>query len=119
MPRVPGDDLVGIVGQLKAADVRSNNHRGGGEVLADPVDEATPMGGPDQDDGYPHGVAALVEGKHLEHFVDRAKSAGEQHKRCRVTGEHQLADEEVPEPQWYVDVGVELLLDRQLDVEPH
>ena len=51
-------------------------------------------------------------------LVERAEAAGHDHEGAGIADEHQLAGEEVVEVEAAVDVGVGLLLVRQLDVEP-
>src|SRR2546427_414799 len=60
----------------------------------------------------------LDEGQRLEQLVQRAEAARQHHERARVADEHQLAREEVVEPDPEVHVVVQPLLARQLDVQP-
>src|SRR5260370_5465835 len=61
-------------------------------------------------------LAGLDQGERLEQLVHRAVAAGEDNERGRVLHEHRLADEEVAEVNRPLHVGVEALLERQLNV---
>ena len=63
-------------------------------------------------------LAGLDEGERLEQLVERPEPAGQDDEGVRVLHEHRLAGEEVAELDAEVDVGVERLLVRQLDIAP-
>ena len=63
-------------------------------------------------------LAGLDQGEDLEHLVERPVAARQGDDRGRVADEHQLAGEEVVEGEPDVAVGVQVLLERQQDVEP-
>ena len=61
-------------------------------------------------------LAGLDQRQRLEQLVERPEAARQDHERVRVLHEHRLPGEEVVELDRHVDVGVEVLLHRQLDV---
>ena len=61
-------------------------------------------------------VCVWISVSDLEQLVERAVAAGADDERARVAHEHHLAGEEVLEVQRDVEVGVRLLLVRELDV---
>jgi len=63
-------------------------------------------------------LARLRQGQRLEELVERAQAAWEDHESPRVLDEHVLAHEEVAELDAEVDVCIQLLLARQLDLQP-
>ena len=77
-----------------------------------------PVPGVDEDRREVLDPVGLDQGQALEHLVEGAEAAGDDDEGARVADEHQLAGEEVVEVEAAVDVGVGLLLHRQLDVEP-
>ncbi len=62
-------------------------------------------------------LAGLDQGQRLEQLVERPEAAGEDHEALGRLHEHRLAHVEVLEGQAEVDVRVQRLLVRQLDVE--
>ena len=73
---------------------------------------------PDEHDREVADLAGLDERERLEQLVHRAEAAGQDHETVGVLHEHHLAGEEVAELDAEVDVLVEPLLVRQLDVAP-
>ena len=99
--------------------------RSSGEILpeprqgaAQPVDEAGPVGGAEQNDREAGDLAGLHQGERLEQLVQRPETAGQADERLGVLHEHRLAREEVPEVDPQIHPLVEPLLERQLDAEP-
>src|SRR5437764_9897125 len=64
-------------------------------------------------------LAGLRQGQHLEYLIDRAVAAGEGDQRPRPQQEVQLAHREIAEAEAQIraDIGVRVLLVRQVDVE--
>jgi hypothetical protein len=73
----------------------------------------------EQDDGEIADLAGLDEGERLEQLIHGAKAAREDDEGLGVLDEHGLAHEEVAEVDGDGDVGVIVLLEGQLDVEPN
>ncbi len=71
-----------------------------------------------EDDGDRLELAGLHEREHLEHLVHGAEAAGEEDEGLRAVGEGDLAGEEEVEGNLVGDVGVVVLLHRELDREP-
>ncbi len=84
--------------------------------LAHPVEEAVPVGVAHQDHREVPDLAGLDQRQRLEQLVEGPEAAGHDHERVRVLHEHRLAGEEVVELDRDVDIWVEVLLVRQLDV---
>ena len=78
--------------------------------------QAVPLARPQQDHREVADRPGLDERQRLEELVQGAEAAGADDERGRVADEHHLAGEEVTEHQADVDVRVEVLLARQLDV---
>src|SRR5206468_5358419 len=87
--------------------------------LFHPVKETTPVRRPEQNDREVLDLAGLSKRQRLEELVESAEAAGEDHEASRVLHEHVLAYEEVAELDAEVDVLVQRLLVRQLDVAAH
>ena len=83
---------------------------------ADPVDHARPVLGAHQDHREVLHLLRLDQGERLEQLVERPVAARKDHERVGVLHEHDLAREEVAELDAEIDVRVEPLLHRQLDV---
>ncbi len=84
----------------------------------EPVHEPGPVVRPHEDDGEARHLAGLHEDEGLEELVERAETTRHEDEALGVLHEHRLADEEVAEVDADVDVGVQALLERQLDPEP-
>ena len=91
----------------------------GGQLhVAQPGEEAVPVGAADEHDREVLDLAGLDQRQRLEQFVQRPEAAGKDHERLGILHEHRLAREEVVELDATVDIRVERLLERQLDVQP-
>ena len=89
--------------------------------LAEPVDKAFPIPLSDKDDGEVHHFVGLDEGNGLREFVERAKTTRHGDITLGITHEDSLADKEIVKIDGLVgvDVRVEMLLERQGDVQPN
>jgi hypothetical protein len=118
-PRVGLDDphrLVGVISEPEQVDILLVDRGLGQQRPADPIDHPAPVLRPHQDHGEVLDLVRLDERQRLEKLVERAVAAREDHEGIGVLHEHDLAGEEVPELDPEVDVAVEPLLPRQLDV---
>src|SRR4051794_14908403 len=111
--------LGDVVGERDQFEVDRADSAGGRHGAADPVQEARPVLTAVEDDREPGDLAGLYQGERLEQLVERAEATGQDDEGLRVLDEHRLADEEVAERDADVDPLVELLLERQLDAQPH
>ena len=83
----------------------------------DPVEHPAPSSRvPIRTTGKSLDLARLDQRQRLEQLVERPEAARQDHERVGVLHEHDLAGEEVAELDAEVDVRVEALLLRQLDV---
>ncbi len=80
--------------------------------------ELAPEALTEQEHGEVRDPVRLNQRESLEGLVQRPVAAGKDQERARVLDEHQLADEEVPELEAALDVGVGALLLWEADVEP-
>ena len=113
----PADALVDVVGQAEdvgvaRADVAVVEH-----PSLEPIDQARPVGGAEEDDGHGLDLAGLDEREQLEGLVERAEAAGEADHRAGVLQEHDLAGVEVAEVEADGLVRVGRLLVGQADVQ--
>ena len=86
--------------------------------MAKPVRHRRPVLRPVQHNRKVQDLARLDQRERFEQLVHRAVAAGKDDEAFRVLGEHRLADEEVVELERKIDVGVEALLCREIDVAP-
>src|SRR5207249_586573 len=83
---------------------------------AQPPGEPLPVLQAEQDDREVFYLARLDQRERFEQLVHRAVTARKHDEGGRILHKHRLADEEVAEVDGALDVGVEPLLERQLDV---
>src|SRR5205807_3273450 len=111
--------LFGVVGQADEVEV-FRRHRAASEYdIPHPFQQAAPVLGAKQDDREMLDLPGLRQRQRFEELVERPEAAWKDDEAARVLHEHVLAHEEVAELDAQVDVWVELLLARQLDVAAH
>ena len=114
------DGFVDAVGDVEEVEVGGAD---GGEAFghraAEPVDEAGPEIGAEEDDGEGVELAGLDEGEGFEEFVHGAKAAGEADEGVAVFDEHDLADEEIVVRDGEGLIGVGFLLHGERDIEAY
>src|SRR5690606_6150973 len=115
--RDQGHRLLHVVRDVEQHQVLLRRLALGDDRVAEPVDQAAPVLGAEEDDGEAGDLLGLDEGEGLEQLVQGAEAAGQHDEALGVLDEHQLADEEVAEVQADVDVGVQPLLEGELDAE--
>src|SRR5437870_5724992 len=76
---------------------------------------STPVGGAEQDDREVMHLVRLDQRERLKELVHGAESSRKDEEGLRILDEHGFADEEEPEVDRHVDIGIETLLDGQLD----
>src|SRR3989454_1793046 len=111
-----GDRFARSVGRVKQVQVRRRDLPFPGDPIAQPVGHPLPVRPAEQDDRKMAHLAGLDQGQRFEQLVHRAEAAGKHDERRRVLHEHRLAHEEIAEIDGSLDVLVEPLLERQLDV---
>src|SRR2546430_162365 len=118
LPRLSddGDRFARRVGGVEQVQVRRRDLPLPGDPIAQPVGHPLPVRPPEQDHRKMAHLAGLDQRQRLEQLVHRAETAGEHDERRRVLHKHRLAHEEIPEIDRSLDVLVEPLLERQLDV---
>ena len=99
--------------EIAFVDLAAREHR-----LPQPAHQSGPLAVAEQDHREVADRRRLDQRQRLEHLVEGAVAAGRDHERTRVAHEHDLASEEVAEAKADVEVRVEVLLVRELDVEP-
>src|SRR5204863_3119775 len=110
------DGLSWAVGDGEEAEI------GGGDLalprhsVPQPLREAAPVFRSEQDHREVFHLPGLDQRKRLEQLVHRPVTPGEDDERGRVFDEHRLADEKVAEVDRALDIRIEPLLERQLDV---
>jgi hypothetical protein len=110
------DDLGRVIGDLQEGEVALVDGAVPQHGAARPVEQALPVGRPDQDHREVPHLAGLDEGQRLEQLVEGPEPARQDHEPVGVLYEHGLAREEVAELDAEVDVRVEPLFMGQLDV---
>ena len=101
---------------MEQVQVALGDGAAGQQRVADPVEQARPVGPADQHDREVADLAGLDQGQRLEQLVERAEATRQDDEAVGVLHEHHLAGEEVAELDPEVDVRVHALLVRQLDV---
>src|SRR5256886_15397091 len=86
------------------------------DTVFQPLHETGPVLRSGQDHGEVAHLPGLNQRERLEQLVHRPVSSRVHEEPGQVLDEHRLADEEVTEVDGAFDVGVEPLLERQLDV---
>ena len=107
-----------VVGDEHEVQVLRRDLAGRHHGVADPLEEAAPVLGAEEDDGEVPDLVRLDERERLEELVHRPEPPGEDDEGTRVLHEHRLADEEVPEVDRVVEIWVAFLLEGKLDVAP-
>src|SRR2546425_918024 len=110
------DDFVRRVADAKELEVVARDLSLSERLLTKPAEEPGPIRRAEQDDREVQHLASLDERERLEQLVERAEAPGEDHETLGVLHEHGLSHEEIAEVDPEVDVGVQLLLERELDV---
>src|SRR5919108_4877105 len=110
-------DLLRAVGELEQLEVLRPELALLQRTALQPVDEPAPVVGSVQHDGEMLDLPGLDQRERFEQLVEGAEAARKDHEGLRVLHEHRLADEEVPEVDAEVDVVVQPLLVRELDVQ--
>src|SRR3990172_10808915 len=90
-------DLVRLVYHMNEHKVLGRNGADSHGVLPEPVQEAAPVLGADEDHGEAADLFGLDERERLEQFIKGAETAREDHVSHGVFHEHELAHEEVTE----------------------
>src|SRR5207244_9100173 len=88
----------------------------GQDLVAQPVQQALTIGCTKKEHGKPAEFCGLDQDQGFKHFVERTEAAGKEHKAPGVFHEHGLADKEIAEVDRDIDIGVDGLLARQVDV---
>src|SRR3989442_50322 len=112
-------DLYGLaraVGDVQQVEILGGDLALPRDAVAQPPGEPLPVLQAEQDDREVFHLARLDQRERFEQLVHRAVTAGKHDEGGRILHEHRLADEEVSEVDGALDVGVEPLLERQLDV---
>src|SRR5216683_3511228 len=87
--------------------------------LVHPVQQTAPVLGAEQNDREVFDLSGLCQRERFEQLVESSETTWKDHEAARVFDEHVLAHEEVSELDPEVDIRIELLLARQLDVAAH
>src|SRR5881628_3006469 len=112
-------DLHGLaraVGDVQQVEILGGDLALPRDAVAQPPGEPLPVLQAEQDDREVFHLARLHQRERFEQLVHRAVTARKHDEGGRILHEHRLADEEVSEVDGALDVGVEPLLERQLDV---
>src|SRR6266511_53159 len=118
LPGLPDDRnrLARVVGDMEQIQVRRGDLPLPRHPIPQPVGQAAPVRSAEQDHRKVSDLPGLDQGQGLEQFVHRPVAAGEDDEGGRVFHEHRLAHEEIAEVDRPLDVWVDPLLERQLDV---
>src|SRR5712691_4431046 len=108
--------LFRVVCERHELQVVGRDRAGRQHVLLEPLEKAAPVRGAEEDDRKVLDLPGLRERQRFEQLIEGAEPAGEDDKPAGVLDEHVLADEEVAELDAEVDVAVQRLLVRKLDV---
>src|SRR6185437_3042363 len=96
--------------------VRGSDRARREDMVFKPVEQSPPVRRTEKHDREVLDLSCLREGQRLEKLVQRAEAARKDDEPPGVFNEHVLADEEIAELDAEVDVTVQRLLVRQLDV---
>src|SRR5438034_5170522 len=118
LPGLPDDDdrVTRGIGRVEQIQVGCRDLSFPGDPIAQPVRHPHPVRPAEQYHGKVTDLAGLDQGQRFEQLVHGAEATGEDDERRRVLHEHGLAHEEITEIDGPLHVGVEPLLERQLDV---
>src|SRR5690242_693727 len=112
------DGLPGTVGDREQRQIGRGDLAFYGDPVAQPILEPAPVLYSGQDEGKVLDLARLDQRECLEELVHGAVTTGKDHERRRILDEHRLAHEKVAEVDRALHVGIQPLLERQLDVTP-
>src|SRR5258706_1956361 len=108
-----------VIGQAHEVEIFRRHRASGEHDLVHPVQQTAPVLGAEQNDREVFDLSGLRQRERFEQLVKGSKAAWKDDEAARVLDEHVLAHEEVPELDTEVDVRIELLLARELDVAAH